>query len=156
MRLFRAILLLTACALPVLASAEEKLGKIDRMRIVGTPVLDQAPRGLHVWLEDGWYRIAAVSALPVGGTKKLRRDFAVTVHSTKSIDKVELHTWKKSSGGGEHLVMRVETGPDPEIMRFKTEGDITIRDATVEGEPAQIYLGPTSKLAASVVRVGRY
>jgi len=82
-----------ACSVPFFAGAEEKLGKIDRARVVGTPVLDQAPRGVHVWLEDGWYRIAAVTALPVGGTKKLRRSFSLTVRSTKAITATELHSW---------------------------------------------------------------
>jgi hypothetical protein len=54
------------------------------------------------------------------------------------------------------LVLRVKTGPDPEIMRFKTEGEVMISNASIEGEPAQIFLGPLAKPGASVVRVGRY
>jgi hypothetical protein len=156
MRSFRAIAVLLACAVPFFALAEEKLGKIDRMRLVGTPVLTQAARGVHVWLEDGWYRVAAVSALPVGGAKKRQRDFTVTIRSTKSITEAELFQWKKSGGDDDSLVLRVKTGPDPEIMRFKTEGDLMISHATVEGEPAQIFLGPLAKPGASLVRVGRY
>jgi hypothetical protein len=142
-------------AIPSFAGAEEKLGKIDRMRLVGSPVLPSAPRGIHVWLEDGWYRVAAVSALPVGGQKKLDRDFSVTIRSTKSISKVELFEWRRS-GGDETLFLRLKTGPDPEIMRFKTEGDLTISSAIIDGDPAQIYLGPLAKPGAAVVRIGRY
>lgn len=126
------------------------------MRIVGTPVLAQASRGIHVWLEDGWYRIAAVSALPVGGAKKRTRSFSVTVHSTKTLENVDLYQWRRISGGEDSISMRVSAGPDPEIMRFKSDGELTISHAAVEGEEAPIYVGPVSKPAASVVRIGRY
>jgi hypothetical protein len=156
MRFFWVIIAASVCVWPNFAGAEEKLAKIDRSRVVGTPVLDQAPRGIHVWLEDGWYRIAAISALPVGGKKTMKRDLTITVHSTKTITKVELDEWKRSGGGSESLVLRVQAGPDPEIMRFQTEGELLISNATFEGKSTPIYLGPLSRLGQNIVRIGRY
>lgn len=141
------------------ARAEEKperLLKVGRQRIVGTPVLANAPRGIHVWLEDGWWCVAAVTALPVGGKQKLRRTFAVAVRSTKKIEEAALDDWKKSSGGTDGIVASVKVGPDPKIMKFKTEGEVMVSNATAEGEPVQIYLGPLAKTAAPIVRIGRY
>lgn len=152
----RAVFVVLACVLAFSAGAEEKLGKVDRMRIVGTPVLSQAARGIHVWLEDGWYRVAAVSALPVGGAKKRTRTFSVSIRSSKPFGKVELFQWKRTGGGEESVSMRVLAGPDPEIMRFQTDGELTISGAGVDGEEAAIYVGPTSKPSASVLRIGRY
>lgn len=138
------------------ARGEDKLSKIDRSRVIGTPVLESAPRGIHVWLEDGWYRVAAVSALPVGSQKKMRRSFGVTVRSTKVIKAIELDEWKRSGGTEQILVLRVSAGPEPEIMRFKTDGDLMISAATMEEAGVAIFLGPLSKRAASTVTVGRY
>ena len=44
------------------APPKKKTQKIDRTRVVGSPVLDDtAQDGVYVWLEDGWFRIAAIA-----------------------------------------------------------------------------------------------
>jgi hypothetical protein len=156
--LFAAFGLVTG-VIPARAAAEEKperLVKVGRQRIVGTPVMSTAPRGIHVWLEDGWYCVGAVTALPVGSKQKLRRTFSVAVRSTKKIDEASFDGWKKQSGGSDGIVATVQVGPDPKIMKFKTEGEVMVSNATAEGEPVQIYLGPLGKTGGPIVRIGRF
>lgn len=137
---------------------DKPLDKIDKMRIIGTPVLNSAPRGIHVWLEDGQYHVAAVTALPLSTKKRLTRTFRVKVRSTKKISDIELGEWKAPERADEELELKIVVGPDPKIARFKTTGDLTITEADSIGEGGSlpIFVGPTARRGAGTIKIGKF
>jgi hypothetical protein len=139
------------------AADDEPIKKIDRMRIVGDPVLDQtAAEGLHVWLQDGWYHIAAVTELPFGTKKKVAKTFSVRIASSEPIT-TDLGAFKKVRGGDQQVELKVTVGPRPEQTRFKTDGEVTISGAVdARGKAVPIMVGPAARRAASTVRIGKY
>ena len=156
---FAAVLLFTGLisAVAHAADADEPIKKIDRMRIVGDPVLDQTTaEGLHVWLQDGWYHIAAVTELPFGTKKKISKTFTVRIASSEPIT-TDLGAFKKVRGGDQQVELRVTVGPRPEQTRFKTDGEVTISGAVdARGKAVPIMIGPAARRAASSVRIGKY
>jgi hypothetical protein len=120
------------------------LKRVDRMMAVGAPVLDEnASEGVYVWLEDGWFNVAAVSR-----SKGKRKSMSVSVRSTKKIQKAEGDFTARESDGG--LSLSASVGGVVVKGRFRTEGDITVTT------PHGLFVGPLSKPAASPVSIGRY
>lgn len=159
--MIRMVITLTAAA--VLFSAgfaraadDEPLKKIDRARVVGPPVLDaSAAAGIYVWLEEGWYQIAAVTNLPYGTQKRMTKTYKVAISSTKEISD-KLGSFKKERGGQKDMKLSVTVGATAERAQFKTDGDITVSGA-LEGKRAiPIFVGPLSKRAAATVHIGRF
>jgi hypothetical protein len=150
-----------AAALPLIfftapAPAEEPIHKIDRAKVVGPPVLDDTtPEGVYVWLEDGWFQLAAVTNLPFGAKKQRTRTYALSFTSTGAMTE-KLGAFKKTGGKERSLRLQVAVGPRPERGQVKTEGEVTISEVKVDGQPASLFVGPLSKLAAGTVKIGRY
>jgi hypothetical protein len=139
MRVLFVALLLLAAPQP----KEPPLKKVDRTKAVGAPVLDEkAPEGIHVWLEDGWFHVAAVSRA------KRKRTMTVSVRSSKKIDKTEGDFSARAQSRGVNFSASV--GEVPVKSRFKTEGEITVST----NHP--LFVGPLSKRAASSLSIGRY
>lgn len=154
--LLRAFVLLLLLPLSALA-AEEPLKKIDRMKLVGPPVLDDttAP-GLYLWIEDGWFQLAAVTDLPFGTKKRRLKTYAITVSSTKPITE-KLGGFKRAGGSETGFTAHVAVGAHPERGRFKTEGEVVISNVeTEQGHSVPIFVGPLAKRAATSVRIGRF
>jgi hypothetical protein len=139
MRAVLALLLLVAHA-PT--TEESSLKKVDRKKVVGAPVLDaKAAEGIYVWLEDGWFNVAAIAR---GETKPM----TVRLRSSKSLKDAEGEfTIKKSEGG---LSFSASVGEIPVRSRFKTEGELTVNSS----QP--LFVGPLSEKAAATVSIGRY
>jgi hypothetical protein len=138
------------------AGADNRIHKIDRTKVVGPPVLDDtAAEGVYIWLEDGWFQLAAVTNLPFGTKKKRTKTYTLSVASTQPIQE-KLGRFKKTGGREKAISLRVVVGPRAERGMFKTEGDITVSVVEVAGRPAALYVGPLSKRAASTVKIGRF
>jgi hypothetical protein len=137
----RALILL---ALVLAAPQKERpLSKVDRTKAVGAPVLDEkASEGIHVWLEDGWFNVAAVSR------SKQKRSMTVTVRSTKKLEKPEGDFNARTQGNS--ITFSASVGEVPVKSRFKTEGDVTVT------AKHPLFVGPLSQPAASSVSIGRY
>lgn len=142
------------------AAPERPLERIDRMRVVGRPVLDQTSKqGLYIWLEDGSFHVAAVTNLPIGTKKKLTRTFTVTLSSTGPIEASARSLGGLTRVGGDDstLVLRAVVGPEPELGSFRTTGDVTVFGAAIAQErEAPLFVGPLARPAASGVRIGRF
>src|SRR4026208_1219207 len=79
------------------------LKRVDRMLAVGAPVLgEKANEGVYVWLEDGWFNLAAVSR------SNGRKSMGATVRSTKKIQKAEGDFTARENDGG--LTMSASVG----------------------------------------------
>jgi hypothetical protein len=136
-----AVLLVLA---PQAPSKEAPVRKLDRTKAVGAPVLDEkAAEGIYVWLEDGWFNVAAVAH-----PKKRKKQMSVTVRASKSIDKAEGDFARRAQGGG--IAFRAPVGALPVKGRFKTDGEITVSTAHA------LFVGPLSRKAASPLSIGRY
>jgi hypothetical protein len=139
-----------------LARADEPLKKIDRAKVVGPPVLDaSAEAGVYVWLEEGWYQIAAVTNLPFGTQKRMTKTYKVAISSTKEITD-KLGSFKKERGGSKDMKLSVTVGATAERAQFKTEGDVTVSGAVEGKHTIPIFVGPLSKRGAAAVRIGRF
>lgn len=134
------------------------LKKVDRMRVVGPPVLDAtAAEGVYFWLEDGWYYLGATTTLPFGVKKAPHKTMRVHLAFAEDVTAEELGPFKKDDGGERFLELEVVVGAHPERGRFKTEGTVTIQEAKLEGGGAvPIFVGPLAKRAAAGVRIGRF
>lgn len=140
----------------VVLAADPPIDKIDRARVVGPPVLDKtAKEGVYVWLEDGWYHVAVQTDLPFGTKKKRTKTFTLSFASTKPIT-AKLGSFKRTGGSDGDLDLRVVVGPEPEIAKFQTEGDISVSRASTGRARAQIFVGPLAKEAAPSVKIGRF
>jgi hypothetical protein len=147
-------LLALATAAP--AAEDEPVKKIDRAKVVGPPVLDgSGPAGFYIWLEDGWYQLAAVTNLPFGTKKRMTRTYHVAIASTKDLTE-KLGAFKKESGAQREIKLTVVVGATVERARFKTDGDVTISAAADGNRALPIYVGPLSKRGAATVRIGRF
>ncbi len=140
MRALLAALLLLA--VPVKTNAPIK--RVDRTKAVGAPVLDdKTPEGIYVWLEDGWFNVAAVAR-----EKKSRRAMSVNFKSTKKIEAVEGSFRAQPRANAVSLSATV--GEVAVKSRFKTEGEVTVSTTH------PLYVGPLSNRAASTLSIGRY
>ena len=141
MRVLIAALLLLAA--PTKEPKDAPLKKVDRTMAVGAPVLDEKTQeGIYVWLEDGWFNVAAVSRA------RSKRSMSVAFRATKKIEKTEGDFTKRDQSGGINLSASV--GEVAVKGRFKTEGEVTVKTTH------PLYIGPLSKKAASTVSIGRY
>lgn len=165
MRLNRvAVLAALSVVLAVAASAGAEgdrarppVRRIDRMRVVGTPVLDRSTSpGIYVWLEDGWFQLAAVTDLPFGTKKRRTRTYRVRISSTKPIQEKLGNFQRRGGKGDKELELEVVVGANPERAQVRTDGEITVSHAVVDGADLAVYVGPAAKPAAPEVRIGRY
>lgn len=123
---------------------EAPVRRLDRTKVVGAPVLDEkAKPGVYVWVEDGWFQVAAV---PKKGARKTR--VKVRVDATSKIAKVRGDFSVRRARSG--LLMTAAVGSVPVKGRFETSGDVTI------SADERIFVGPLAKRAAKSVTIGRY
>ncbi len=121
------------------------VAKLDRMRAVGAPVLDQDPKaGVYVWLEDGWFRVAAAS-----GKKRGKKTFRVTVSSTKPIQADPLD-FRRVMSGTNRITLEARVGQVVAKGRIKTAGNISV------SAPHAVFVGPLSQRATNGVKIGRF
>ncbi len=121
------------------------IAKLDRMRAVGAPVLDQEPsKGVYVWLEDGWFHVAAAS-----GKKRGKNTFRVTLSSTKPI-KADPLDFRRVMSGTNRITLEARVGQVVAKGRIKTEGNISV------SAPHALFVGPLSQRASNGVRIGRF
>jgi hypothetical protein len=148
-------LALAGPSVPAAAAEDEPIKAIDRARVVGPPVLDtSAAAGIYIWLEDGWYQVAAVTSLPFGTKERVTRTYKVAISSTKDIaDK--LGNFKREGKGQKQMKLIVDVGANPERAQFQTEGDITISGASDGHDAIPIFVGPLSRRGAPAVKIAR-
>jgi hypothetical protein len=141
MRVFVAALLLAlSSASPTKSNAP--LTRIDRAKAVGAPLLDlETEEGIYIWLQDGWFNIAAVSR----AEKNI--EMRVQVRSTKKLTHVEGPFAVKALANS--LSLRAWVGPLPVKGRFKSDGQVTVSSTH------QLFVGPYSRKAASSLSIGR-
>ena len=125
--------------------------KVDRMRVVGGPVfeLDARP-GIYVWVENGFFQVAAV-----GGARS-RRTLRVKLETSAAITSSELGDFRAMSVGRQRLVLEARVEKVPARARFKTQGELVVSDARMGPRTVSIYVGPLGERAAARVRIGRY
>lgn len=141
------LLLLALLLAPVAARAKTKeapVRRLDRTKVVGAPVLDEKARpGVYLWVEDGWFQVAAVAKK---GRRKAR--VKVRVDATKKIRKVRGDFSVRRARSG--LVLTAAVGSVPVKGKFKTGGNVTI------SADEAIFVGPLARRAARSVTIGRY
>ena len=135
-----ALLLAISSAPPTKSNAP--LTRLTRAKAVGAPLLDlETEEGIYIWLEDGWFNVAAVSRAPKN------QEMRVQVRSTKQIMRVDGAF--AVNAGTKSLVLRAWVGPLPVRGRFKTDGQVTVSSTH------PLFVGPYSRKAASSVSIVR-
>src|SRR5262245_20083196 len=125
-------LLVAFLLLAATPAVEPPLKKVDRTKAVGAPVFDdKTSEGIHIWLEDGWFNVAAVSR------SQKKRTMSVNIRSTKKIEKSEGDFSARAQSNS--LTLSAPVGEVPVKGRFKTEGNVTV---TVSHP---LFVGPLSK-----------
>ncbi len=145
--------LLLALASPVTSHAKSSaVRRIDRMWVVGAPVLDaQTPAGVFAWVEDGALQLAAWSA----GSK--HRTLRVRVQGTRALSLKKLGGFKVVSRiSDSQVILQATAKAKPARGSIACKGDITLSDARRGGLPTNLYVGPLAKKAAKSVLIGRF
>ena len=123
---------------------QKRVTKLDRMKAIGAPVLEaDAKSGIYVWLEDGWFRFAAV------GKGKRQSRLRVTVNSSKPI-KADPLDFRTVMSGGNRVTIEARVKEVPARGRIKTDGNIVVTS------PHPVFVGPLSRRAVNGVKIGRY
>ncbi len=143
----RALLLALLVLGPAAPAKEAPVKRLDWTKAVGAPVLDEKTNeGVYVWIEDGWFNVAAV-ARPEGKAKA-KRPVSVNIRSTKKLGKHEGDFAVRPAGNG--VVLSALVGEVVVKGRFQTDGEITVTTR----QP--LYVGPLSKRTLGTVTIGRY
>ena len=135
----------------VAASPTAPIRKVDRMRVVGGPVLDAETRpGVYVWVEDGFFRVAVV------GRRERRSTLRVRLETTAAFGAADLGDFRATTVGARRIVLEARVQRVPAQARFKTDGELVVSEARINRRTAPIFVGPLSARAAARVRIGRY
>lgn len=132
-------------------------GQVDRTKVVGAPVLDaDAQGGVYLWLEDGWFQVAAVGKKGTLAKARLGQ-VQVRVESTAAIDRRKLGDFR-ARGSKRQFVATTRLRKTTSRGQFRTEGDVTLSLARKVGsnKSVPIYLGPLAKRVGKKVTIGRY
>jgi hypothetical protein len=148
-----ALLAALAGPAPGLAASpvEEPVRRVDRMWVVGSPVLEEGQPGLYAWIEDRALQLAAKPGRRGRGTYRIR------IRATDELDLSQLGGFRivaRTADNGVVLEATARDGPVRGAVRSK--GDITLSDPERgSGKPARLFVGPLAKVAAPAVVIGR-
>lgn len=131
---------------------DEPLRRVDRMWLVGAPVLEADPaRGLYVWIEDGAVQLAAWPK------NSKQRTFRVRAQCTRAMTLTGLGDFKVvSKSSDSNVLLQVSVRAVPARGNFSCDGDVTISDATRGARASKVFVGPAAKKASNSVVIGRF
>ncbi|MCA9555992.1 MAG: hypothetical protein KC933_38560 [Myxococcales bacterium] len=130
----------------------EPVRRVDRMWVVGAPVLDEVTIGLYAWVEDRALQLAAKPGKSGRGT------FRIRVRSTADLDLSKAGGFRiVAKSADNNVVLEATTKEGPVRGAVSSKGDITLSDAEYgSGKPAPLYVGPLAHQAAASVVIGRF
>ena len=134
--------------------ADKRVSRIDRMWVVGAPVLDEkrSLAGLYAWVED---RALQFAARP---RRNRREALRLRVRGTRPLNTSKLGDFRVISRESNSSVL-IEARVKGPVARGKIRcaGDVTLTDAsTSSGRRLPLFVGPLARIAASSVVIGRF
>lgn len=154
---FLAVVTAGAASLPAEGRAAPPLRVVDRMKVVGAPVLDETTaEGVYVWIEDGTVRVAAVPKAASGAQKPRRRTFAVRVESNQTITAVSGGDFEIRGAGSGSVNLAAKLTSAPAQVTLRTQGEVVVAAASADGKGVPIFVGPLASRAVPGVRIGRF